>query len=170
MHVADGIHLIFTYRRLWTVEKMRPVAPVPVSIPGLVRELQKFCQTNDLLFEDRAPFLMYKVNLLLPPQQLRGLQGTTRLAYKKDRCAPHRTQDHVVQLQEYYRLGESTGPYAYNAVAPGAPIDLVQLATIYQTGPGQIGYHDFDREFRRVARLHPTSEEYVNLFPFTGHR
>ena len=52
----------------------------------------------------------------------------------------------MVQLQEYYRLGESTGPYAYNAVAPGAPIDLVQLAKICHTGPGQIGYHDFDKE------------------------
>ena len=41
----------------------------------------------------------------------------------------------MVQLQEYYRLGESTGPYAYSAVAPRAPIDLVQLATIYQAGP-----------------------------------
>ena len=37
----------------------------------------------------------------------------------------------MFQLQEYYRLGELTGPYAYNAVAPGAHIDLVQLATIY---------------------------------------
>ena len=45
-------------------------------------------------------------------------------------------------------------PYAYNAVAPGAPIDLVQLATIYQAGPGQIWYYDFDKEIRRVARLH----------------
>ena len=72
----------------------------------------------------------------------------------------------MVQLQEYYRLGESTGPYAYNAVAPGAPIDLVQLATIYKTGPGQIGYHDFHKEIRRVARLYSTSEEYINLFPF----
>ena len=71
-----------------------------------------------------------------------------------------------MQLQEYNRLGESTGPYAYNAVAPGAPIDLVRLATIYQTGPGRIGYHDFDKEIRRIARLHSTNEEYVNLFPF----
>ena len=47
----------------------------------------------------------------------------------------------MVQLPEYYRLGESTGQYAYNTVAPGAPINLVQLATIHQTGPGQIsGY------------------------------
>ena len=72
----------------------------------------------------------------------------------------------MVQLQEYYRLEESTGPYAYNAVAPGALIDLVQLATIYQTGPGQIGYHDYDKEVRRVACLHSTCEEYMNLFPF----
>ena len=72
----------------------------------------------------------------------------------------------MVQFQEYYRLGESTGPYAYNAVTPGVPIDLVQLATIYQTGTGQIRYYDFDKEIRRVARLHSTSEEYFNLFPF----
>ena len=72
----------------------------------------------------------------------------------------------MVQLQKYYRLGESTGPYAYNAVAPGAPIDLVLLATIYQTGPGQIRYYYFDKEIRRVARLHSTSVEYINLFPF----
>ena len=67
---------------------------------------------------------------------------------------------------QYYRLGESTGQYAYNAVAAGAPIDLVQLATIYQTGPGQIRYYDFDKVIRRVARLHSTNEEYINLFPF----
>ena len=52
----------------------------------------------------------------------------------------------MVQLQDYYRLGELTGPYAYNAVAPGAPIHLSQLATIYQTGPEQIRYYDFDKE------------------------
>ena len=71
----------------------------------------------------------------------------------------------MVQLQEYYRLGESTGPYSYNSVAPGAPMDLVQLATIYQTGPGQIRYYDFDKEIRRVASLHSTNQEYINLFP-----
>ena len=37
--------------------------------------------------------------------------------------------------------------------------DLVQLATIYQTEPGRLGYHDFDKAIRRVAGLHPTSEE-----------
>ena len=76
----------------------------------------------------------------------------------------------MVQLQEYYRLGESTGPYAYSAVAPGAPMDLIQLATIYQTGPGQIRYYDFDKEIRRVTRLHSTNEEYINLFCFRGRR
>ena len=69
-------------------------------------------------------------------------------------------------LQEYFRLGEQIEPYAYNAVAPGAPIDLVQLATIYQTGPGRLGYHDFDKAIRRVAALHSSNEEYANLFPF----
>ena len=146
MHVADGIDLIFRYRRLWTVDEMKRVAPVAVWILGVVGDLKKICQTNDWLFEDRAPFLAYKVDLLLRQHQLRGLRGTTRLGYKRYGYAPHRTQDLVVQLQEYYRLGESTAPYAYNAVTPGAPIDLVQLATIYQTGPGQIGYPDFDKE------------------------
>ena len=28
-----------------------------MSIPGLILDLMKFCQTNDRLFEDRAPFL-----------------------------------------------------------------------------------------------------------------
>ena len=65
MHVADGINLILRYRRLWTVDKMRQAAPVAASILGLVRDLQKVCQTNDWLFEDRAPFLAYKVDLLL---------------------------------------------------------------------------------------------------------
>ena len=72
----------------------------------------------------------------------------------------------MVQLEEYYRLGESIGQYAYNAVAPGAPIDVVQLATIYQTGPGKVRYYDFDKEIRRVVRLHSTNEDYINLFPF----
>ena len=72
----------------------------------------------------------------------------------------------MVQLQEYFGLGDSTGPHAYNAVAPGAPIDLVRVAMIYQTGPGQIRYYDFHKESRRVARLHSTNEEYINLFPF----
>ena len=166
MHVADGMDQLFRYQRFWTLEKMRQSAPSAVSILGLIQDLQKVCQTNDWLFEDRAPFLAYKVDLLLRRHQLQGIQGTTRLRYKRYGCAPVRTQDLMVQLQEYYRLGESTGPYAYNAVASGAPINLVQLATIYQTGPGQIRYHDFDKEIRRVARLHITNEEYINLFPF----
>ena len=166
MHVADGIDLIFRYRRLWTEDRMKRVAPVAVSILEVIRDFQKVCQTNDWLFEDRAPFLAYKVDLLLRRHQLRGLRGTSRLGYKLYGCAPHRTQDLAVQLQEYFRLGEQTEPYAYNAVAPGAPIDLVQLVTIYQTGPGRPGYRDFDKAIGRVAGLHATSEEYVNLFPF----
>ena len=145
---------------------MRREAPVAVSILGVVRDPQKVCQENDWLFEDRAPFLAYKVDLLLRRHQLRGLRGTSRLGYKRYGCAPHRTQVLAVQLQEYFRLGEQTEPYAYNAVAPGAPIDLVQLATIYQTRPGRLGCHDFDKALRRVAALHSSIEEYVNLFPF----
>ena len=72
----------------------------------------------------------------------------------------------MVQLQEYHRLGQLTGRYPYNAVAPGATIDLVQLATIYQTSPGQVRYNDFEKEIQRVARLPPTNERYINLFPF----
>ena len=102
MHVADAIDLIFRYLRLWTEDKMKRVAPATVSILGVVRDLQKVCHTNDWLFEDRAPFLAYKVDLLLRRHQLRGLRGTSQLGYKRYGCAPHRTQDLVVQLQEYY--------------------------------------------------------------------
>ena len=77
INVADGIDLIFRYRRLWTEDKMKRVAPVAVSILGVIRVLQKVCQTNDWLFEDRAPFLAYKVDLLLRPHQLRGLRSTS---------------------------------------------------------------------------------------------
>ena len=166
INVADGIDLIFKYRRFWTQERMKREAPVAVSIMGVIRDLQKVCQANDWLFENRAPFLAYKVDLLLRRHQLRGLRGTSRLGYKRYGCAPHQTHDLAVQLQEYFRLGEQIEPYAYNAVAPGAPIDLVQLATIYQTGPGRLGYHDFDKAIRRVAALHSSNEEYSNLFPF----
>ena len=82
MHVADGIDLIFRYRRFWTEDKMKRVAPVPVSILGVIRDLQKVCQTNDWLFEDRAPFLAYKVDWHLRRHQLRGLRGISRLVYK----------------------------------------------------------------------------------------
>ena len=98
MHVADGIDLLFRYQRFRTVDKMRRAAPSAVSILGLVQELQKVCQTNDWLFEDRAPFLAYKVDLLLRRDQLRGLRGTTRLGYNQYGCAPVRTQDLMVQL------------------------------------------------------------------------
>ena len=72
----------------------------------------------------------------------------------------------MIQLQEYHGSGESTGPYSYNAVASGAPIVLVQLATVYQTRPRQVRYHGFEKEIQRVARLPPTTERYINLFPF----
>ena len=45
-------------------------------------------------------------------------------------------------------------------------MDLVQLATIYRTSHGQVRYHDFEKEIQRVARLPPTNERYMNLFPF----
>ena len=50
--------------------------------------------------------------------------------------------------------------------APGAPVDLVQLAMVYQTGLGHVRYYDFHKETGRFARLHWTSEAYLNLFPF----
>ena len=77
MHVADGIGLIFRYRHFWTVDKMRRAAPSAVSIIELIGDLQKVCQTNDWLLEDVAPFLAYKVDLLIRQHQLRGLRGTT---------------------------------------------------------------------------------------------
>ena len=65
MHVADGIDLIFRYQRYWTADKMRRAAPSTVLILGLVRDLRRVCQTKDWLFEDRAPLLAYKDDLLL---------------------------------------------------------------------------------------------------------
>ena len=65
INVTDGIDLIFRYQRLWTQDKMKREAPVAVSILGAIRDLQKVCQANDWLFEDRAPVFAYKVDLLL---------------------------------------------------------------------------------------------------------
>ena len=62
MHVADGMDLIFRYRRLETEDRMKQVAPVAVSILGVIGDLQKVCQTNHWLFGDRAPFSAYKVD------------------------------------------------------------------------------------------------------------
>ena len=73
MHIADGIGLFFRYRRFWTVDKMRRAAPFAVSILGLLQDLQKVCKTNNSFFEDRAPFLAYKVVLFLGQHRLRGL-------------------------------------------------------------------------------------------------
>ena len=70
IHVADGIDLVFKYRRFWTAAKMRRSAPAAISILALIGDLQKVCQTNDWLFEDRAPFFAYKVDLLLRRHQL----------------------------------------------------------------------------------------------------
>ena len=91
IHVADGINLLFKYRRFWTAAKMRRSAPSAISILGLIGDPQKVCQTNDWLFKDRAPFLVYKVDLLLRRHQPQGLRGTSRLGYKRYRCALVRT-------------------------------------------------------------------------------
>ena len=53
MPVGDGIVLVFRYRGLWPKDKMKRVAPVAVLILGVIRDLQKVCQRNDWLFEDR---------------------------------------------------------------------------------------------------------------------
>ena len=164
--MAHGIDLFFKCRDFWKAAKMRLSAPSAILILGLISDVQKICETNDWLFKDPAPFLAYNVDLLLRRHQLPGLRGTTRLGYKRYQCAPVQAQDLMVQLQEYHRVGQSTGPYAYNAVSPGAHIDLVQLATIYQTSPGQVRYYDFDKEIRKIARLPPTNERYINLFSF----
>ena len=50
INVADGIDLIFRYRRLRTEDKMKQEAPVAVLILGVFRDLQKVCQANDWLF------------------------------------------------------------------------------------------------------------------------
>ena len=73
MHVADGIDLFFRYPCLWTVNKMRGVAPVAGSFLWLILDLQKVCQTKDWLFVARALFLAYKADLLLRRHQLQGL-------------------------------------------------------------------------------------------------
>ena len=72
----------------------------------------------------------------------------------------------MVQLEEYHPLGQSTGLYPYNAVAPEAPIDLVQLWTVYQISTGRVKYHDFENEIKKVARLSPTNERFISLLPF----
>ena len=87
MHVAEGIDLFFRYRHFWTVDKMRRAAPSAVSILGLIKDLQKVCQTNDWLFEDRVPFLAYKVDLLLRRHQYEvpldsGTNDTDALQFK----------------------------------------------------------------------------------------
>ena len=165
IHVADGIDLLFKYRRFSTVAKMRRSASSAIPIPGLIRDLMKVCQTSDCLFQDRAPFLAYKIDLLLRRHQLQGLRGTTQPGYKRYQYAQVQAQDLMVQLQEYHPLGQSTSPYPYNVVARGAPINLVQLATIYRTSPGQVRNHNFEKEIQRVARLSPTNERYIHLFP-----
>ena len=41
LHVANGIDPIFRYRRLWTEDRRKRVAPVAVSVLRVVRDLQK---------------------------------------------------------------------------------------------------------------------------------
>ena len=51
----------------------------------------------------------------------------------------------MVRLEEFHLLGRLTGPYPYNVLAPGAPIDLVKLATVYQASFWHVRYHDFQK-------------------------
>ena len=162
VHVVDAIDLVFGYRRQWVARKMRRSGPVAVSILGLIRDLTKLGQVNGWLFEDPAPFLAYKADLLLREQPLR--RCVVQLGYKRYQCA--RAQDLMVQLQEYHRLSQLNGPYPYDVVAPVAPIDLVQLGMTYQVATADITHHNFDEDIQRVARLPPTHKRNVNLFPF----
>ena len=73
IHVADGIDRLFKCRHFWTAAKMRRSTPSAIPILGLIGDLLKVCQTNDRLFEDQAPFLAYKIDLLLQRHQLPGL-------------------------------------------------------------------------------------------------
>ena len=98
IHVADAMDLLLKYRRFWTAAKMRRSAPSAISILGLISDPQEVCQANDWLFEDRALFLAYIIELFLRRHQLRGLRGTTRLGYKRHPSAPVQTQDLMVQL------------------------------------------------------------------------
>ena len=50
MHVADGIDLLFRYRRFWTLAKMRLSASSGISILWLNRDLHEVYQTDDRLF------------------------------------------------------------------------------------------------------------------------
>ena len=61
MHVAEGIDLKFRSRRLWTEDKMKRVAPVAVSILGVVRDLQKVCQTTTGSSRSEPPFSRTKL-------------------------------------------------------------------------------------------------------------
>ena len=48
-------------------------------------------------------------------------------------------------------------------------IEFVQLATMYRTSPRQVRYPDLEKEIQRVARVPPTNERYINLFPFEDY-
>ena len=87
------------------------------------------------------------------------------LATKGTNLPRVRTQDLMVQLQEYHRMGQSSGPYPYSALTLGAPINLLQLSTAYQIASREITYHDFQKEIQRVTRLPPNEERYTDLFP-----
>ena len=75
IHVADGIDPFFNYGRLWTAAKMRRSTPSAISILGRIPDLMKVSHPDEWLFEDRAPFLTYKVDLPLLLHQLRGKES-----------------------------------------------------------------------------------------------
>ena len=55
INVADGIDLIFKYRRFWTHERMRREAPVAVSIMGVIRDLPKGLPGERLALRRSSP-------------------------------------------------------------------------------------------------------------------
>ena len=74
------------------------------------------------------------------------------------------------QLEQFHKLGQSTAhPHsatgASNLVAPSAPINLVQLSTIYQAGL-ETTCLDLDANIRKMACLARSELTYIELFPF----
>ena len=70
----------------------------------------------------------------------------------------------MVQLQEYYQLGESTGPYAYIPSHQEPSSISSSWRRFTRLALDESG--TTTSELRRVARLHSTNEEYINLFSF----
>ena len=70
-------------------------------------------------------------------------------------CRPHSAQS---QLARPCAVGL--------VVTPGSPIVLVMLFRTYDMNTGRVHYHDLERDVQNVARLPPTDESCIRLFPF----